>query len=88
MTRDFLHRFHSPAVSVKSRVGAGDSTVAGIVLGLTRNMDLKESVMFGISSGASAVMTPVNELCRRDDTERIFDRMKECESGGPGQRGL
>ena len=79
VTRDFQHRFHSPAVLVKSRVGAGDSAVAGIVLGLTRNMDLKESVMFGIASGASAVMTPVNELCRRDETERIFNRMKECE---------
>jgi 6-phosphofructokinase 2 len=77
VTHDFQDRFRSPTVAVKSRIGAGDSTVAGIVLGLTRKMDLKEAVMFGISSGTSAVMTPGTDLCRRDDTERIFNHMKE-----------
>ena len=36
-------RFRSPKVAVKSRIGAGDSTVAGIVLGLTKNMDIEGS---------------------------------------------
>jgi len=58
----------------KSRIGAGDSTVAGIVLGLTQGMDLKESVMFGISCGASTVMSPGNELCQKNDVERIFNQ--------------
>ena len=53
VTHDFQIRFRSPKVAVKSRIGAGDSTVAGIVLGLTQDMDLKEAVMFGISCGAS-----------------------------------
>lgn len=77
VTRDLQERFRSPTVPVKSRIGAGDSTVAGIVLGMTRKMDLIEAVLFGISSGAAAVMTPGTELCRRDDTERIFNSMKE-----------
>ncbi|PIQ86124.1 MAG: phosphofructokinase [Candidatus Omnitrophica bacterium CG11_big_fil_rev_8_21_14_0_20_45_26] len=77
VTRDLQERFRSPTVSVKSRIGAGDSTVAGIVLGLTRKMALKEAVMFGIAAGVAAVMTPGTELCRRDDAERIFKSMKE-----------
>jgi len=76
-TRDFQKRFRAPVVPVKSRIGAGDSTVAGIVLGLTRKMDLIEAVLFGISSGVAAVMTPGTELCRRDDAERIFKQVKE-----------
>jgi len=77
VTHENQVRFHSPKVTVKSRIGAGDSTVAGIVLGLSRNMDLKEAVMFGISCGASTVMSPGNELCQKSDVERIFDQMKE-----------
>lgn len=77
MTRELAQMFCSPSVHVQSRIGAGDSTVAGIVLGLTRKIDLKEAVMFGIAAGAAAVMTPGTELCRRDDAERIFNQMKE-----------
>ena len=70
-------RFHSPKVAVKSRIGAGDSTVAGIVLGLTKDMGIKEAVMFGIACGASTVMSPGNELCQKSDVDRIFNQMKE-----------
>ena len=77
VTHDFQIRFRSPKVVVKSRIGAGDSTVAGIVLGLTQDMDLKEAVMFGISCGASTVMSPGNELCQKSEVERIFNQMKE-----------
>ena len=77
VTHDFQIRFRSPKVAVKSRIGAGDSTVAGIVLGLTQDMDLKEAVMFGISCGASTVMSPGNELCQKSEVERLFNQMKE-----------
>ena len=76
VTHDYQVRFRSPKVTVKSRIGAGDSTVAGIVLGLTKGMDLKEAVMFGISCGASTVMSPGNELCQKSDVDRIFTQMK------------
>lgn len=76
VTRDFQLKFVSPAVPVKSRIGAGDSTVAGIVLGLTRQMGLKEAVMFGISCGVSTVSEPGNQLCQKDDVERILKQMK------------
>ena len=77
VTHDFQIRFRSPKVAVKSRIGAGDSTVAGIVHGLTQDMDLKEAVMFGISCGASTVMSPGNELCQKSEVERLFNQMKE-----------
>ena len=77
MTHDFQIRFRSPKVAVKSRIGAGDSTVAGIVLGLTQDMDLKKAVMFGIFKRTVTVMSPGNELCQKSEVERIFNQMKE-----------
>jgi len=62
-------------VSVVSRVGAGDSMVAGIVLSLARGRPLRESISFGVASGTAAVMTPGTELCRREDAERLFENM-------------
>ena len=75
-TKQMQKHFRSPTVTVKSRVGAGDSTVAGIVTGLMRNYDIEEAVMLGIAAGAAAAMTPGTELCRREDVEYLFKNMK------------
>jgi 6-phosphofructokinase 2 len=68
-------RIRAPTVPIKSKVGAGDSTVAGIVVGLARGMTVSEAVRFGVAAGAAAVMTPGTELCRREDTERLYERI-------------
>lgn len=64
-----------PTVPIGSKVGAGDSMVAGIVLSLARGKPLMEAVLFGVAAGTAAVMTPGTELCRREDTERLFESM-------------
>jgi 6-phosphofructokinase 2 len=68
-------RIQSPAVPIKSRVGAGDSAVAGIVLALSRGQLMRDSLLFGVAAGAAAVMTPGTELCRREDVERLYKQM-------------
>ncbi len=65
-------RVRAPTVPIRSRVGAGDSTVAGIVLGLARGDDLRLAVRRGVAAGTAAVMTPGTELCRREDAERLY----------------
>jgi 6-phosphofructokinase 2 len=75
-TKEGCERLRAPTVSIKSKVGAGDSTVAGIVLSLARGKTLRESVQFGIAAGAAAVMTPGSELCRREDTERLYQSVR------------
>jgi 6-phosphofructokinase 2 len=64
-----------PAVPIVSKVGAGDSMVAGIVLSLARGKPLRESILVGVSAGTAAVMTPGTELCRRKDAESLFESM-------------
>lgn len=65
----------APEVEVRSRIGAGDSTVAGIVLGLARGEEPLSAAKLGLAAGAAAVMTPGTELCRREDVERLRQAM-------------
>jgi 6-phosphofructokinase 2 len=74
-TAEGCERIPSPSVSVKSKVGAGDSMVAGIVLSLARDMSIRDAVRFGIACGAAAVMVPGTQLCRREDAERLFAKI-------------
>ncbi|NLX05907.1 MAG: 1-phosphofructokinase family hexose kinase [Phycisphaerae bacterium] len=75
--RDQRRRIRAPTVRIQSKVGAGDSTVAGVVLALARGMEMLEAVRFGVAAGSAAVMTAGTELCDKDDTERLYRRIAE-----------
>ncbi|WP_439883211.1 1-phosphofructokinase family hexose kinase [Pontibacter sp. MBLB2868] len=66
-----------PTVPPKSAVGAGDSMVAGMVLGLVRGYSLDEVVRYGVAAGTAATMTPGSELCRKEDTDEIYHWLQE-----------
>ena len=68
-------RMTTPKVEVKSAVGAGDSFLAGITLGLARKRPLEEAFALGLAAGTAAVLTAGTELCRRDDVERLFEEI-------------
>ncbi|MBI5015366.1 MAG: 1-phosphofructokinase family hexose kinase [Deltaproteobacteria bacterium] len=74
-TSEGCERVRTPVVPIKSKVGAGDSMVAGMVLSLARGMSVREAVRFGVAAGAAAVMTPGSELCRREDAERLYRQL-------------
>jgi 1-phosphofructokinase family hexose kinase len=44
---------HSPKIKEKNPIGAGDSMVGGLVSALTRGLTLKESLGWGVASGAA-----------------------------------
>jgi len=75
VSQEFTEHILPPTVPIVSKVGAGDSMVAGIVLSLARGKPLRESVLFGVAAGTAAVMTPGTELCRREDVERLYAQM-------------
>ena len=60
-----------PRVPVESAVGAGDSLIAGFVVGWLRTHSLHEALRLGIACGAACAMTPGTELCHRADVERL-----------------
>jgi 6-phosphofructokinase 2 len=75
VSEEITEHIPNPTVPIVSKVGAGDSMVAGLVLSLARGETLRESVKFGVAAGAAAVMTPGTELCRREDVERLYSKI-------------
>ncbi|WP_263785320.1 1-phosphofructokinase family hexose kinase [Salinibacter grassmerensis] len=77
VTADRAEHVRSPTVPIASRVGAGDSMVAGLTVALAQGRGLGAAVQFGVAAGAAAVMTPGTELCHRDDAERLFEQIRD-----------
>jgi 6-phosphofructokinase 2 len=76
MTNELTERIRAPSVNIRSKVGAGDSTVAGITLGLATGNSIRNAVRFGIAAGAAAVKTKGSALCNKSDTEKLYVQIK------------
>jgi 6-phosphofructokinase 2 len=76
VTNELVEWIRAPAVPIKSKIGAGDSMVAGIVLALARGASLQEAVRFGVAAGSAAVMTSGADLARRHDAEHLYDLIR------------
>ena len=76
VTKDLMVSIKPPKVDIKSTVGAGDSMVAGIVLSLSKNKSLIESVQYGVACGTAATMNEGSELCRKEEAERLYELIK------------
>jgi len=68
-------RFLAPTVQVRSKVGAGDSTLAGMVLSLARGFPLDQACIYGVASGTAAVMSEGTGLCKKEDADRLYGKM-------------
>lgn len=61
---------------VRSKVGAGDSFVAGMVLALAQGGDMPTALKHGVAAASATVLTEATELCKPDDVLRLLD---QCE---------
>ncbi len=74
------HRILAPKVTVRSRVGAGDSMVAGLTLALAEGRDLLTAARFGVAAGTAAVLNVGTELCHLADVQRLVDQVRVASS--------
>jgi 6-phosphofructokinase 2 len=65
-----------PQVEVRSTVGAGDSTIAGLVLKLNEGLAIDEACRWAVAAGTAAALTPGTELCRREDVVKLLSKVK------------
>jgi 6-phosphofructokinase 2 len=63
-----------PALQVETRstVGAGDSFLAGMMVGFATGKDAFESFRLGSACGAASALSPGTGLARPDDVERLM----------------
>ncbi|MDE2774492.1 MAG: 1-phosphofructokinase family hexose kinase [Chloroflexota bacterium] len=76
ITRADCVMLRAPIVPIQSKVGAGDSMVGGIVLGLAQGFDLIDAARLGVAAGSAAVMTAGTELCRAEDAWRLYEEVR------------
>lgn len=76
VTKDTVLICPSPTVRKRSTVGAGDSMVAGMVLSLSKGHTWSGVLQYGIATGTATTMNPGTELCKKEDVEKLYTRLK------------
>jgi len=71
-TKKGLRRLAGLKVTPKSAVGAGDSFLAAMTLGLAQGRSPGDAFALAVAAGTAAVLTAGTALCRRADVERIY----------------
>ena len=69
-------RLRAPKVKPRSTVGAGDSFVGAMTLGLAQGRTPEDAFALAVATGTATVLTMGTELCRRDDVERLCRQIK------------
>jgi len=75
-TKDAVLKAVPPEVKVKSTVGAGDCTIAGLALKLAGEEPLTRACRLAVAMGTAAVLTPGTELARKTDVEYLLPQIK------------
>ena len=76
VSRDGAWKAVPPEVSKESTLGAGDSMVAGLAIGVSEHSSLPESLALGTAAATATVMTPGTELCRVEDVQALLPKVK------------
>ncbi len=67
---------HSPKIQEKNPIGAGDSMVGGLVWALSQGFTLKESLGWGVASGAATASLSGTEVGTRPLIEELFSQVR------------
>ena len=75
-TADETWLTHSPTVKEKNPIGAGDSMVGGLVWALSRGLSLKESLGWGVASGAATASLSGTEVGSQMLIEKLLSEVR------------
>ncbi len=75
-TREGTWLAHSPQIKEKNPIGAGDSMVGGLVWALTQGFGLKESLGWGVASGAATASLSGTEVGSRPLIEKLSSQVR------------
>jgi len=75
VTKDERVRLAPPNVPIRSAVGAGDSFMGGLCLGLAKGERPRDALRLAVATAAATMITPATELCRQEDVDRVLGQM-------------
>ncbi len=76
VTREKAFHVQVPDVRATSKLGAGDSLIGGLALGLSRKKSLEEAARLAAAASVSAVLREAPRLCRRSDIPKLLKRIR------------
>lgn len=81
--REGIWKAVPPRVEEGSAVGAGDSLVAGVCIGIDEKMPMEEAFRLGVASGTATATTPGTALCEKAAVYEILPlvRLEAIEAG-------
>lgn len=65
-----------PKVEVVNTIGAGDSSVAGFIYGLSKGFELKEALIWATAAGTATTLRRGTALATREEVERIVPQVE------------
>jgi 6-phosphofructokinase 2 len=88
-TRAGIWRRPAVPVTTRSTVGAGDSFLAGLVLGMARGLSSEDALEFAMAVGAASVVTYGTAHVQRSDVEALYQSARKhpwanATTGSPG----
>jgi 6-phosphofructokinase 2 len=69
-------RATAPRVAPVSSVGAGDSFLGALVLGLGRGCTLADSLSAAVAAGTASLLSAGTGLCRREDVDHLISKVE------------
>jgi tagatose 6-phosphate kinase len=70
-----------PQLMIKSAVGSGDSTVAGIAYGLTHGCAFEEAIKYGVAAGTANALSMGAGVFTVDDFQRVLSQVSIARAG-------
>jgi 6-phosphofructokinase 2 len=80
VTKDERVRLAPPKVPIRSAVGAGDSFMGGLALGLAKGQAPRDALRLAVATAAATMITPATELCLKEDVDRVLAAMGATET--------
>lgn len=79
LINDKYYHFKIPSVTVVNSVGSGDSTVAGIAVGICRNLPIIDAIRLGMASGIANTQFQQTGLVTTDLVEKFYKQIDVVE---------
>jgi tagatose 6-phosphate kinase len=76
ITKDSVYQGTFPKVNIENTVGSGDSSVAGFIYGLSKNMSLEESFKYALACGTSNAMLKNTGDIDLDTVSRLLTQIE------------